>query len=66
MRMKLLHYAIIIILSTILLGCGKDDRKCLKSHTESQCYCSCINNIGVPIQNHYEVCDKYEENSTDE
>lgn len=54
----------ILFMSLILLVVScTDSRKCLKSHMETSCSCACINNIGVPMHNQYEVCELYEEDN---
>lgn len=52
---------LLIFFIVMLNGCNNNNRKCLKSHSERSCTCVCTNNVGIPIQNQYEVCDKYEE-----
>jgi hypothetical protein len=53
-----------LIAVILLSGCG-DDRKCLKSHTETSCQCICSNNVAMPMEQTYEQCDLYEEKTND-
>lgn len=52
---------LIILLITISLLTACDNRKCLKSHIDPYCNCVSIgNNVCMPIQGDYTICDKYE------
>jgi hypothetical protein len=51
-----------LIIALVTMGLSAcDDRKCLKSHQETQCICSCINNIPVTSPLIYDKCDIYED-----
>jgi hypothetical protein len=53
-----MRFLCVIVLMIALSGC--DNRKCLASHKETQCACSCVNNIPVTSPYEYEKCDIYE------